>query len=219
MGTRGNSIDSTTAFLIIDPRSSSDSWLRFADVNSSDTFCIGVDNSDDSFHISRNASIGTNDYFIMQSSGIYTKPQQPSFLGYLASNDTGVITGSTYAVGTNVAYTEAYDVSSDFNASTGVFTAPITATFLFNFALTVYSLSSINGLVVHVTTSNNDLRLTYLNPAILVDGDGYATVRGTGIFPMDASDTAYIKTQAVGVGSGNISGSNNNTYFSGSLLV
>lgn len=63
--------------------------------------------------------------------GKYKASGQPAFSAYLASNDVNVTgAATTYKVGTNVAFTEVFDVGSNFNTN-GTFTAPATGIYIF----------------------------------------------------------------------------------------
>ena len=75
--------------VIVDPGASGDSFIQF-NINTTAEFRIGVDDDDgDSFKISQGSALGTNDTFVVTSSGEITIPLQPSFQAYLGTNTGG----------------------------------------------------------------------------------------------------------------------------------
>lgn len=118
-----NSINRRSGNLTVDPGASGDSWIQF-DVNGANKFRMGVDDTDsDKFKISYGSALGTNDYLVMTSNGEMTLPKQSSCLAYLSSPVLNV-------TGDNTAYwivcdTEVWDLNSDYDHTTGIFTAPL----------------------------------------------------------------------------------------------
>lgn len=131
----------------------------------------------------------------MTTDGSNTLPKQPAFLAYLsstASNVTG--DGTNYTV---ICGNEVFDQSSTYNASTGVFTAPVTGKYMFIGTVTFISDAS-GGLVSNasIVTSNRyyigDCYPTN-NQVAGFNGTGSRIVYRTVIIAdMDASDTAYM---------------------------
>lgn len=87
------------------------------------------------------------------SSERWLNPSQPAFLAYnstLRSNVTG--TGDFYTI---IANTEVYDVGSNYNNATGVFTAPLTGSYDLCYSIYIIGLTSGHTLgIMRLVTSN-----------------------------------------------------------------
>ena len=206
-----NSMNAKAENLVIDPGTAGDSALQF-DINGTSEFRIGVDDTDDSFRVSQGSALGTNDTFVMNDAGISRLELQPAFSTKLSSivyNVTG--DGTEYTVIWN---SEIFDQNSDFNTSTGTFTAPITGRYF----LTVNVYSNINDVytssVLKIKTSNR----TYLNGINHPSAAPYSsTPHVCAVVDMDASDTAYV-TYTVSAATKTYSIYNDWCYFSGYLV-
>ena len=148
--------------LTIDPGAAGDSATQYS-INGTPEFIIGCDDTDDSFRIANGSALGTTDTFIMSSDGVRTMPLQSSFSAYLSgdlSNVTG--DGTFFPIPFNQEY---FDRNSDFDTSTGTFTAPVTAIYTFNLALGVeditashtncFTVIAVNGSTYHYLSRKN----------------------------------------------------------------
>ena len=152
----------------------------------------------------------------MLGTGERTIPRQPCFLADISSTISNVTgDGTAYSV---IFGNEIFDQNSDYNHTTGVFTAPVSGRYLISAGVLsrAYSgsESKIQGSIV---TSNRSYNIWYTN---YVGGSGgYLQVSGSKIVDMDASDTCYIDfivdggTKTIDINEGNAS-----TSFSGALL-
>jgi hypothetical protein len=213
-----NSINKYTEKLTIDPGSSGDSFVQFA--YNAVEFRMGVDDSDfDSFKISQGSALGTNDTFVVSSTGEVNKPLTPCFLAIASStidNVTG--DGTDYVIAWGQ---EPFDQGGDFSSTT--FTAPVTGKYFLQYQVTYTGLTSahVAGLT-RLKTSNAEYRPSYLNYYVMSDGNTRAGVNGCVIADMDASDTAYIEctvtsgTKVVDIYSNGTT--DPYSWFSGSLL-
>ena len=142
---------------------------------------------------------------------------QPTFSAYRSSYQTNISSG-----GTVVFNAESFDVGSNFNTSTGVFTAPVTGKYLLAYSVDVSSLDSAASYYwLQLITSNRNYYAPYIPVNQLLSPDGRMTFQNTVIADMDASDTAYIVLQrgAGGVTQADIvGGASQYSWFHGWLL-
>lgn len=126
-----------------------------------------------------------------------TKLQPHEFLAHRtssASNVTG--DGTAYTVPFNA---EVYDVSSAYNTSTGVFTAPVTGRYHFEFLLTLNGLGAAHNIgYPELVTSNKTFRGTRGNLGAMRDSTNAMSVALSVTCDMDANDTAHVSVVAAG---------------------
>ena len=154
------------------------------------------------FATSADGSSSPTERMRISSSGQVTTPNQPAFLATRDSgNQTGLTTNSDL-----IFASEVYDEGSNYNASTGVFTAPVTGKYLFTCTALFTSITNGQEIDVGLVTSN---RLYFFgNPGRLevstgvTFGDGYISYGISQIVDMDANDTAFC--EIAGLSSGTI---------------
>lgn len=153
--------------------------------------------------------------------GEITYPLQCCFSAYKSSNSTNA-TGDGTEV-TIVCDTEVVDQNSDYNNSTGTFTAPVTGTYLFSAGVQFASVgAATSGYIILV--SNNTLT-TYViwqgSPATLKDGSGNGGITGSFVVKLNSGETMVLKASLSGTTKTvTIRGlSNYYTYFSGYLVA
>jgi hypothetical protein len=151
--------------------------------------------------------------------GIMTRPLQPCFLAYRSATVANVTGDNTlYQIINN---TEAFDLGSNYNNGTGVFTAPVTGKYLFCSTVCCNGfVAQTNGAISIVTTARTYTGI-YGNWGALGNNSGTCTQTFSIIADMSANDTAYFTVQIGGstktlglVGGGTSVG----TYCSGCLL-
>jgi hypothetical protein len=216
-----NSINNESSELTIDPGASGDSFVQF-NINSTGEFRIGVDDdASDAFKISQGSALGTNDTFIMTADGERTMPLQSAFLAKrdsALSNVTG--DGTNY---TSIVYDgEIFDQNSDYDNTTGVFTAPATGKFYIFSGLNATGLtSSHTRLSFYNSTSNGQYYSCDINGANARNSSNEFSCSASFICDMDAADTAIVNLFVSGgtkvVSINGDAGSDKLSYFGGYL--
>jgi hypothetical protein len=184
------------------------------------TWTWGSDNSvtsptADPFVLSQGTTLGTNNVMSVATSGEINYPLQPAFLAYKSSTSTNVTgDGTVYTI---ICDTEIFDQNSDYNNSTGIFTAPVTGRYEFNLAcLTVGGSTLTNFSTLRLNTSNR-LYASYM--CIPFAGSLYSSF--SVIADMDANDTAQMDISANDTGGKIVDvygDSTVTTFFSGNLV-
>ena len=158
-------------------------------VTGATAWSTGIDNSDsDKFKLSANASLGTTNVLTSTIAGEITSTLQPAFLALVDGNQTDVTgDGTLYTI---IGDIEVFDQGSDYNTSTGTFTAPISGRYLFNCHVYISgSGSSTTGTRFVLSTSNRD----YSNGINFGATSADAWTDCTAFADMDASDTVVAK--------------------------
>lgn len=217
-----NPLSSTT--ITIDPGSSGDSSTQF-NINESNIFISGVDDTDSGYKLSLGSTLGTSDTMTIDVNGIINLPLNPCFLAYGTTGATNV-TGDGTAYQINVLNSEVFDQSNSFDTSTSVFTAPITGRYqlisLINFG--DINASNTRDSYIVISTSNRNYLSNQSNYAAIRDtSTNQLSLHISTITDMDIGDTSNIivsvsnstkTTDLICNGSSDI-----NTFFCGSLIA
>ena len=160
---------------------------------------MGIDNSaTDSLKISGGTALGTNDTWIMDTSGRRTMPLQPCFSAYNAANILNVTgNGTTYTFGTGGVLTLLINQSTSMTTA-GVFTAPVTGNYLFCGSLIFYEsggpiAAAFNQGVVQIVTTLNTFQVNQFNPAACQNQGGGSGFGFSVILPMTAGNNAILQ--------------------------
>ena len=151
--------------------------------------------------------------------GAVTKPLTPAFFAY---NNTNVpnATGDNTLYGPIIYTTEMYDQGADYNTANGTFTAPVDGRYFLQAGLSTgtQTTAHTDG-TFDLITSNKPVSV-YYDPGAMEGSasTGQCTIQASGVFDMDAGDTATTKIRIFG-STGNIDISANNTWFSGVLVA
>ena len=185
----------------------------------------GVGAPDGSTYLSSyNASpivLGTNNAtrLHIDINGAVTKPFTPAFFAYNGTNVPNA-TGDNTLYGPIIYTVEQFDQGADYNNITGTFTAPVDGRYFIQAALsTGTQTSSHTDGTFDIITSNKTVSV-YYDPGAMEGSafTGQCTIQSSGVFDMDAGDTATTKIRIAG-STKNIDISTNNTWFSGFLVA
>jgi len=161
----------------------------------------GVDNSDsDSLKESTDAgtaspSAGTVTRKVT-SAGIQTLPLQPSFFAYVNANIVNTTgNGTQYVIAAN--WTEISDAGSNFNAATGVFTAPATGMYQADAAINMGNLAGATSVNYQFLSDGTSW---YFHESIIAatPASGRFAATGSTKAYMVAGDTMALRVQAQG---------------------
>lgn len=189
------------------------------------TWTWGIDNSVtsptvDPWVLSQGTALGTNNVMSVATSGEINYPLQPAFLAILSANVTDVTgDGTAYTVLWN---STIFDQNSDFNTSTGTFTAPVTGRYLFQSTVDVVQLqAATNAGNSVIITSNRNYRYAEVNWGAVMTTTGTAySANGSCLADMDAADTATVSvTVTGGTKTVDVQGSTPVSRFSGNLVA
>ena len=153
------------------------------------------------------------------ANGAVTKPLTPAFFAY---NDAQIdnATGDNTLYGPIVYGTETFDQGADYNIANGTFTAPVSGRYLLQVAVTTgeNTAAHTDG-TLELITSNRTASAFY-DPGAMEGSasTGLCTIQCSGVFDMDAADTATTKLRIFG-STKTIDISANNTFFSAALIA
>jgi hypothetical protein len=176
--------------------SSGDAYTRYS-VGATNTFSVGIDNSDSdalklTYHAGSSTPSSATQHMKISTAGQVTKPLQPAFLaknGADVANVTG--DGTVYVP---VFGDEIYDITSDFDGASGTFTAPYVGLYLFGGACTMSHTDVPQSALPYMTSSNRGVRCDFIG--ITTNGvlpAPYLSYTFHMLFDMDAGDTCFLQ--------------------------
>ena len=186
--------------------------IFFSDSGDSNKGYIEYKHGTDALTIGTNAANAMN----INTDGLITQPKQVCFLAKKnasAANETGDATQYNISYFTG----EVFDQNADFNATTGIFTAPITARYLLSMIVRLNGITSgMNDNQIKLITSNTEYSMLGVASSSSISFAGDCNFNFSTIVDMDAADTAYIQVDFRG--GSKVVDIDANTWYSGYLL-
>jgi hypothetical protein len=166
-------------------------------------------------------TVTTNVYY--QTGGIMRLPNQPCFSAYKSSTSSNVTgDGAAYTV---IFDTEIFDQGSNYNTSTGTFTAPVAGKYLFTTVVNANTISSAMTLLqLSIVTTAQTYVVLDLSPTAVKDSNSGGSFAGQVIANMSSGDMATVVI-TISNGSSNSaqvygqSASPRYTFFTGHLVA
>lgn len=152
--------------------------------------------------------------------GGYPFASIPAFCARVTATIPNVTGNGTAYV---IVFNAAEQNGSNFNTSTGVFTAPVTGWYTFSVSVNMEGLSTATGQFILLVTSNRSYRINAVHPNNCDTAGGDLCLGGTLTVFMDAADTASISVTVSGLAgdTADVSGNSGTslTTFSGILAA
>jgi len=154
------------------------------------TTTLGSTNTTSSTAIkSGTGNIAMNSGLTVDSSGRNYNTVQPAFSAALSTSTANNVTGdgTTYTI---ICNTEIFDQGSNYNNSTGTFTAPITGRYFFKIAAMATNLASgSDPYQLKIVTTARTYECSYINAGAVRSGGSFCQQSGDALADMTAGDT------------------------------
>lgn len=155
---------------------------------------------------------------LIDSTGRLTNTNQPCFLAAVSGDITDVTGDSTtYTIIFN---SEIFDQGSNYDTSTGTFTAPVAGNYLFTYNVLITNLTALfTSGICTITAGGSNFELGRINVGVAMDASNQYGFSGSAIINLTASQTAVVKVTVTGsTKTVDINGTVANSTFSGCLL-
>lgn len=170
-------------------------WI--SDVEYDGTDWVVLNPSGGSFNSSAVTGIGNGRAtdITISSAGEVTMPLQPAFMAYNSATDADVTgDGTIYTI---ICDTEVFDQNADYNAGTGVFTAPVTGRYRFSASVVLQQLGAAHSTQDFGFVTSNRTYTCYYD-VIGTNPFGTRGVSFSVLADMDSGDTANIYVNIAG---------------------
>lgn len=173
-----------------------DPSLRFLNIGIR-AVTLGIDSSTDQFVIANSSALGSSNILTWTASNNQINlPLQCSFHAWISTAQNNVTGAGTYY--DVIFQTERYDVSSSYNNTTGVFTAPATGKYLFTSQIEYTGITAAMtwgemGFQVNAVTFVGGL--SYINVGAAAVIGTFISLQNTCLMSLTAGDTVRVRTR------------------------
>lgn len=197
-----------------------DPSLRFLNIGIR-AITLGIDSSTDQFAIANSSALGSSNFLTWTASNNQINlPLQCCFHAWISTAQNNVTGAGTYY--DVIFQTERYDVSSSYNATTGVFTAPATGKYLFTSQIEYTGITAAMtwgemGFQVNAATIVGGL--SYINVGAAAVIGTFISLQNTCLMSLTAGDTVRVRTRIQnGAGDTADLAVSTSSFFAGQLL-
>lgn len=151
---------------------------------------------------------------LIEAQGNYTSPNKSMFQARLSGNLNNVTgNGTVYTI---VFGAEIFDTQSEFNTSTGIFTAAKTGKYQFSVGVTLGGMTGATFAQIRLVTTARSYDLGTVGSGAI--SSAVLNLSSAALADMTAGDTARITIEVTGIGADSADIIQNNTFFGGFLV-